>query len=107
MALFERPDDSPGERSDAEGVTADAYAEEDVPAEYREGGKRDGSLLTTRYLLNSTDWPYLIGTTQAVSKRLSDNRIPRVKVKGTRRFAYRYESLLALRDADARDEDVT
>jgi hypothetical protein len=70
------------------------YSEEDVPAEYREGGKLDGAVLTAPYLKDESDWelpgPYL-------SKHYGPDKTLTTHIKVGRAKAYLYKELAALR----------
>jgi hypothetical protein len=68
---------------------------EDVPAEFREGGKPGAAVLTAPYLAGSPDWllrgPYL-------TKHYGQGKELTTYIKVGRPRAYLYQELLALRD---------
>ena len=89
------------------------YAPEDVSAEYREGGRTDGAILTRRYVLDPTAnghrWIFMDSdpvrpmplSDKALQKRLERAGVRTIKVKGSRTvLAYCYQDLLAERDKD-------
>jgi hypothetical protein len=72
-------------------------AESEVSAEFGEGGKLRGKLLTTDYLKSSTDWDF---TPSYIAKSYGNGKLTKrqpVKNSGKRKFAYDFQELSALR----------
>jgi hypothetical protein len=78
------------------------FAEEDVPPEFREGGKPKGAVLTAPCLAGSTNWclngPYL-------TRHYGPGKVLTTHVKVRRAKAYLYTELLVLRDRKTANED--
>ena len=75
-------------------VNGQKMDETDVPPEYREGGKRDGPILSGTYLKNSTAWNFT--PTELTRARESGKLTRWIKVGAA--FVHRFDELCAMRD---------
>ena len=83
------------------------FKPEDVPAEYRDGGKPDGEILTVKYLENTSKWdlkgPYL-------SRNYGPDKTLTSRIRVGKSYAYRHKEVAALRDIktdyEAKREDT-
>lgn len=71
------------------------FTEKNAPAEFREGGKPKGKVLTALYLKKSTNW-LLSGS--YLTKHYGPNKDLKHRIPVGRAFAYCYTELLILRD---------
>jgi hypothetical protein len=78
-------------------VAGTKFREEDVPADFREGGRPDGAVLTSPYLARSTNW---LLNTSYLTKHFGPEPDKELKnrIKVGSAYAYRYVELLILRD---------
>jgi hypothetical protein len=82
-----------------------SYADEnDVPAEFRDGGKPDGAVLTGPYLETSTNW-LLLGPYLSRNYGREPGKVLTIRIRVGRMRAYLYRELLILRDHKTANED--
>ena len=77
--------------------------EKDVTAEFREGGKPTGTILTSTYLIESDDWYFKYP--KQFTEAMSAQRLTRW-IKVGRPFAYLYTELAAMNREDAMKPDA-